>query len=221
MPGLTETVKSDITAFVNAQRELMFNEGDFQLQLAVYLLRSGHYDDLNVEYNIPNELAAQAGYDWDSNLYIDIVCRRSEEYVAIELKYPTRLVVKDARRFGSLLKNVRLMKNQAAQNLVQYNFWKDVRRCEIIKQLFPAVKSGLAVMLTNDPSYTRSIRRDSVSVPFSVAQGVTAGGGTMDWQGPTAMRSKHTPFVLDGRYTVDWTEHTIDNEKFNLLIITI
>lgn len=219
--GLIDQIISDIREFVERQQELMFNEGDFQLQLAVFLRQSGNYDDVQVEYYIPNDLAANAGYDWDSNLYIDIVCAKDGEYSPVELKYPTRLVTRDARRFGTLLKDVHLMRNQGAQDIVRYNFWKDVRRCEIIRHLFPAVKNGVAVMLTNDASYTRPVRSTSACFPFSTAEGSVAGGGVLGWQGNPTVSRNHTPFVLDGTYRVEWSEHTIDDEKFYLTIIKI
>lgn len=221
MAELINTVISDIGEFVLKQTELMFNEGDFQLQLAVFLRQSLHYDAVQVEYYIPNDLAAKAGYDWDSNLYIDIVCHKGGEYIPIELKYPTKLVVKNAQRFGTLLKDVHLMRNQGAQDIVRYNFWKDVRRCEIIKHLFPNVRNGVAVMLTNDSSYTRPVRSTSACLPFSMAEGISVGGGIMDWQGTPAVKRDHKPFILDGKYSVKWSEHSIDYEKFYLTIIKI
>ena len=39
----------DITAFIERQQELMVNERDFQMQLAVALRNSGKYDDVEVE----------------------------------------------------------------------------------------------------------------------------------------------------------------------------
>lgn len=221
MSSLVSTVADDVRAFVGQQQELMFNEGDFQLQLAVYLRLSGHYDDVQVEYYIPNSLAGEAGYDWDSNLYIDIVVRRGDDFVPVELKYPTRRVVRTVTRFGRLLPDVVLMRNQGAQDIVSYNFWKDVRRCEIIRKLFPAAKGALAVMLTNDPYYVRPMRPTSAGHPFTTEEGATAGAGTMDWQGSPAIRRNHMPFNLDSRYTIRWTNHAIDGETFYLTIVTI
>lgn len=221
VPKLIESLKNDIDNFVGQQQELMFNEGDFQIQLAVYLRLTGHYDDVRVEYCLPNGLAAKAGYDWDSNLYLDIVVRRGDSYCPVELKYPTKGVVKDARRFGSLIAQVQLLRNHGAQDIARYNFWKDVRRIEIIRRLFPKAKNGIAVMLTNDASYTRPMRPGSAAVPFSMHHGHSIGGGTMDWQGAPSVRKDHQPFHLDGSYSVKWTEHTIDGEKFFLTTIII
>ncbi len=214
-------LKDDIIAFVEQQNELMFNEGDFQLQLSVWLLKSGHYDEVMVEYYLPNSLAIEAGYDWDSNLYLDIVARKREEYCAIELKYPTKRVVRDTCRFGKRLPDVQLMRNHGAQDLVKYNFWKDVRRGEIVKSLFPKVTKALAVLLTNDESYTRPGRQSSACYPFRTAEGSVIGPGIMDWNGSPTVGKTHTPFHLDGEYTVNWRRYKIDNESFFLTIIEI
>jgi hypothetical protein len=221
MAGLTTIIIKDIISFVEQQKELMFNEGDFQLQLSVHLLKSGHYDDVQVEYYLPNELATKAGYDWDSNLYLDIVVRKGDDYCPIELKYPTKRVVKEAVRFGEKLSNVQLMRNQGAQDIVRYNFWKDVRRGEIVKALFPKATSALAVMLTNDASYTRPVRSTSACYPFRTTEGSVIGPGLMDWNGMPAIGASHTPFHLDGKYTVKWEKYLIENEVFYLAIVQI
>jgi hypothetical protein len=221
MAGLATIIIKDIIFFVKHQSELMFNEGDFQLQLSVYLLKSGHYDDVQVEYYLPNELATKAGYDWDSNLYLDIVVRKGDDYCPIELKYPTKRVVKDAMRFGKMLSDVQLMRNQGAQDIVRYNFWKDVRRGEIVKALFPKATSALAVMLTNDVSYTRPVRTSSACYPFRTTEGSVIGPGLMDWNGMPARRNSHTPFHLDGKYIVNWQKFLIDENEFYLAIIQI
>ena len=58
------------------------------MQLSVYLMQSGNYNDVNVEYFIP--FSQLNGYLWNNELYIDIVVRRGDEFVAVELKYPTK-----------------------------------------------------------------------------------------------------------------------------------
>ncbi len=221
MDNLPSLIKKDIISFVAHQTELMFNEGDFQLQLSVWLLKSGHYDDVQVEYYLPNEMATEAGYDWDSNLYLDIVVRKGDSYCPIELKYPTKRVVKNAIRFGKELQDVQLMRNQGAQDIVRYNFWKDVRRGEIVKALFPKVAKAFAVMLTNDKYYTRPVRGSAACFPFRTTEAAVIGPGIMDWNGKPAIRKDHTPFQLAGQYMVNWHNYLIDTENFYLTIIEI
>lgn len=215
---LAAEVTADIRAFIAQQRELMFNELDFQIQLAMYLRSTGHYDDVDVEYTLPCKMVPD--YNWPNNLRIDLVVSRGGRFCPVELKYPTRKVVKPISRFGENV-SVVVMKNQGAQDIVRYNFWKDVRRMECLCRRFAGIDGAVAVMMTNDPSYTRPVRPASACAPFSTAADHTVGPGTVDWLGTPAVREKLKPFSLDGSYTVQWQAAVIDDIEFNYTIITI
>lgn len=104
-----DTIKKDIQSFLSERTELFFNESDLQMQLSVYLMQSGNYDDVNVEYYIPfNQLD---GYLWNNELYIDIVVRRGDEYVAVELKYPTKKSLNPYRVSENSCQKFRYLKN--------------------------------------------------------------------------------------------------------------
>lgn len=211
-----------IKTFIEHQDELMFNERDFQMQLAVALRESGNYDDVDVEYFIPNSAATSRGYEWESDLRLDIVVRRKNEYAVVELKYPTKRIVTDIKRFDTLLSGVEIVKNHGAQDIVSYNFWKDVRRIEIIKSLFPdKVVGGLAVMLTNEPYYTRGPRSGSICDAFSTADGRTGIHGILDWTRQTATSKGLPSFSLDGHYSLKWHSTEIENNKFYYTLIEI
>lgn len=216
--GLTE----DITAFIERQQELMFNERDFQMQLAVALRASGHYDDVDVEYFIPNTLAQTRGYEWSSDLRLDLVVRVGQEYAVVELKYPTRRIVTDIERFSTLLPGVEIVKNHGAQDIVSYNFWKDVRRIELIRELFPGnVAGGVAVMLTNEPYYTRGPRAGSICDAFSTAGGREHVHGPMNWTRLTSTAKGLPPFILTGDYSVAWHPTTITGHQFYYTLIIV
>lgn len=217
--ALVTQVAADIREFIIRQKELMFNELDFQIQLALFLRASGRYDDVDVEYSLPKTI--MSGYDWDSNLRIDIVVSRGGIYCPVELKYPTRKVNKTIPRFGEDVPEAVVMKNQGAQDIVRYNFWKDVRRIEALRRRFDAVKGGIAVIMTNDSSYVRPVRPDSSCAPFSTAECHTVGPGTIDWQNMPAVRTDHPPFTLDAGYTMHWDKIKIDEIEFNYSIIRI
>lgn len=220
--SLIEKLAEDVTAFIEHQQELMFNERDFQMQLAVALRASGHYDDVEVEYFIPNSLAAAQGYEWDSDLRLDIVVSRSGKFAVVELKYPTKRIVTDIRRFDTVLPGVEIVKNQGAQDIVSYNFWKDVRRVELIKALFPErVDGGITVMLTNDAYYTHGPRPGSICDDFSTADGRSDITGRLEWARPTATSKNLPPFTLTGTYFVEWHSTIIDSHPFYYTFITI
>ena len=221
-PNLINEVESDIRNFLKQQTELLFNEFDFQMQLAIYLRMTQKYDDVESEYFMPTKnTSILDGYDWDSNMRIDIVVRRGDEYVPIELKYVTKKVVRDYMRFGVLVRGMEILKNHAAQDIRRYDFWKDVRRIELIKNIFPNVHNGLAVFLTNDSAYLKDPKTDSVCAPFSMSGTREIGGGRMDWQGSPATAKDHKPFLLDGLYRLAWDKTMIDNIEFIYTILRI
>lgn len=219
---LLRCLTSDVTQFLEHRDALMFNERDFQLQLALYLYRTGHYDGIDIEYAIPNAAAAAAGYEWESNLRLDMAVHSGSSYAVVELKYPTRRVRAEVSRFGRILPDCEVIKSHGAQDLVSYHFWKDVRRIEIVKRLFPdTVVGGLAVMLTNDPCYVRGAADGTIYREFSTADRLHDIHGRLDWSRPAATATGHPGFTLEGRYSTHWYNTDIANEHFNYLIIQI
>ncbi|MDE6513851.1 MAG: hypothetical protein K2L05_06675, partial [Muribaculaceae bacterium] len=150
---LVDLVRNDIISFLKSDMDLLRNEIDFQIHLGTHLLNSpNNYDRIYFEYRIPNEWLKDV-YCWDSNLRIDIVVEKSGEYLPIELKYPTAAVKRpitcfnqDLSRKGEPLQPV--LKHQGATDIVCYNFWKDVKRLELVKEKINNINSGLAVLLT-------------------------------------------------------------------------
>lgn len=54
MAQLVDLVKEDVFEFLKNNEELLFNERDFQMHLAIWLRSSAnHYDDVDVEYYVP------------------------------------------------------------------------------------------------------------------------------------------------------------------------
>ena len=115
-----------------------------------------------------------------------------------------------------------IVKNHGAQDIVSYNFWKDVRRIEIIKALFPdKVVGGFAVMLTNEPYYTRGPRAGTICDSFSTGDGRKDIHGVLDWTRRTATSKGLPPFFLDGHYSIEWHATEIENHKFYYTLIEI
>ena len=51
-----DTIASDIDNFMKRNDELLFNERDFQMHLATWIINSTyHYDDVDVEYFVPQQ----------------------------------------------------------------------------------------------------------------------------------------------------------------------
>ena len=221
MNTLVEIVRTDVFAFLEGNKELLFNERDFQMHLATWLRNSAnHYDDVDVEYYVPwQELE---NYVWKSELRLDIVVKKDGEYCPIELKYKTKKVERQISRFDELLdEKVIVMKNQGAQDLGMYDFWKDVRRIELVRNRFERVKGGLAVFVTNDVFYTKVSKSSSNHYLFGMAGDVTR-LKQKHWLNPKSTCAKTRPnFDIEQAYDIVWHSREIDNEYFYYCIVNI
>lgn len=215
--------KRDLEVFMQSRKDLIFNERDFQMQLAVTFMASGHYDDVDVEYYLPTKgTNLLEGYEWDSNMRVDIVLRKDDEYLPIELKYTTIKVVRNADRYGKMVENMEILRNQGAQDIIRYNVWKDVRRIELLKKIFPAVKGGLVVFLTCDKTFLSEPRLDAACKPFSTAEKEEpTGGGIIRWNGNPTIADKCPEFTLEGSYRIHWDSLSIEDIKFYYTIIKV
>ena len=221
MVMLIDIVRNDVCAFLESNEELLFNERDFQMHLATWLRNSANcYDDVDVEYYVPcQELD---NYVWDSELRLDIVVKKDSEYCPVELKYKTKKVERKISRFDEeLAGNVVVMKNQGAQDLGMYDFWKDVRRVELVRNRFERVKGGLAVFVTNDGFYTKGSKESSNNYLFNMSAG-KAHSKQKYWAKPESTCAKtHPNFEVEKEYTIDWYDKVVDGVQFYYCILSI
>ena len=221
MSMLVDIVRADVFAFLESNDELLFNERDFQMHLATWLRNSTNcYDDVDVEYYVPwQELE---GYVWESELRLDIVVKKDGEYCPVELKYKTKKIERQISRFDEAMHDkVVVMKNQGAQDLGMYDFWKDVRRVELVRNRFERVKGGLAVFVTNDPLYTKGSKPTSNNYLFGMA-GEAARSTKKHWANPESTCAKSYPnFEVEQAYDVEWHDRAVDGVDFYYCIVTI
>ena len=213
--ALIDTVAKDVHNFLQENKNRPFmNERDLQMHLAIALKNSGNnYDKVEVEYYVPLKALGKP-YVWNNEMKVDIVVKKDDEFIPIELKYKTKAIgkaktaktkkskaknaKKDIERFGEVLKNVVIIKDQSAQNLAKYDFWKDVRRIELLEKRFKAVTGGLVLFMTNDPSYQREPKEHSLSYTDSIEGGE---------HGPVrkALSDERIQFRLRQNYTIEWS----------------
>lgn len=219
MATLTDIVRADVFAFLESNNELLFNERDLQMHLATWLRGSGHYDDVDVEYYVPQ--SELENYVWDSELRLDIVVKRGGEYCPVELKYKTKKVERRIARFDELLHDkIVVMKNQSAQDLGMYDFWKDVRRVELVRKRFDRVKGGLAVFVTNDKFYTKPSRSTSNNYLFNMDEGRHT--TKKHWLLPDSFCAKNHPnFEVEREYAIEWHSREIDGVEFYYQVVTV
>lgn len=222
MTNLIEIVQQDIFAFLGSNEELLFNERDFQMHLATWLRNSiNSYDDVDVEYYVPwQELD---DYIWESELRLDILVKKDGEYCPVELKYKTKKIERKISRFDEVLHDkVVVMKNQGAQDLGMYDFWKDVRRVELVRNRFKNVKGGLAVFVTNDPFYTKASRPNSNNYLLNMTEGKHS--VVKHWQNEDSACAKmksYKSFEVEKEYSIKWHHRNIDNIPFHYCIVNI
>lgn len=198
--ALIEDVYKDVQVFLGKQKNGPFmNERDLQMHLAIALKNSPHnYDKVEVEYYVPLKALGKS-YIWKNEMKVDIVVEKGGEFIPIELKYKTKSIPDlQIPRFNEKIKDAEIIKDQSAQNLAKYDFWKDVRRIELLEKRFKAVTGGLAIFLTNDPSYQREPKENAMSYTHSIE------GGD---HGPVrnALSDERIQFRLRQNYTIEWS----------------
>ena len=221
MKSLLDLVRNDVCAFLESNKELLFNERDFQMHLATWLRNSNNrYDDVDVEYYVPHQ--ELNNYIWNSELRLDIVVKKDGEYYPVELKYKTKKVERKISRFDEdLISNVVVMKNQGAQDLGMYDFWKDVRRVKLVRNRFQRVKGGLAVFVTNDEFYTKGSKESSNNYLFNMSAGI-AHSKQKHWANPESTCAKtHPNFEVEKEYSIEWHTREIDKVEFYYCTVTI
>ena len=221
MKSLLDLVRNDVCAFLESNDELLFNERDFQMHLATWLrTSSNNYDDVDVEYYVPHQ--ALEDYIWQSELRLDIVVKKDGEYCPVELKYKTKKVERKISRFDEdLIDDVVVMKNQGAQDLGMYDFWKDVRRVELVRNRFERVKGGLAVFVTNDGFYTKGSKESSNNYLFNMSAS-KAHSKQKYWANPESTCAKtHPNFEVEREYSIEWRTREIDKVGFYYCVVTI
>jgi hypothetical protein len=112
-----------------------------------------------------------------------------------------------------------IVKDQGAQDLGMYGFWKDVKRIEMVKARFETVKSGLSVFLTNDVAYMKPTRENSNNKEFTMCEGLNS--SSKHWQRETKISLAHQGFDLSRDYLVEWNETKFGGQTFHYCIVEI
>lgn len=161
-----ESIRDYIISRLSKNCDFLFNELDLQMFVARALadkFKDGYR--IYLEYRLPKYWNANFDKDysrWGETPYFDIVVEDSkkQKFIAIELKYKLGEVPLDPNssftRFGTSCpvdEEIKLVTDQSAQNEGRYDFWKDVKRLELLGEHFENVVGGVAVFVTNDKTY--------------------------------------------------------------------
>lgn len=160
-----ENVKGKLLHYIKNLNHFLFNEKDLQIYLALELVQDediiGNQITVHPEYHIPKMVCP--GFDNDYAIWgevpsIDLVLQKGDKYIPVELKYKHKAVTSTSFEcFGCKVdKNIALVTNQGAENEGRYDFWKDVKRLELLKKHFKDnVLGGIAIFLTNQDKYRK------------------------------------------------------------------
>ena len=212
---MEENIRSDIEEFLENTKEPFYNECEFQMYLALFLKEKGY--NIYLEYSVPLDCEKVQGeinkrkqrgeslpFSNKEKMDIDIVIEKDNFFYPIELKYKTRSIQLDLKRFGEDLKDSKFLKDQGAIPIGRYDFWKDVARLEFIKESFKQkICKGFCVFLTNDRKYMEE--EIKTSKYFTMEDGKTH-KGFLSFKTPS-LAQKHKGFSLLENHQIDkWKE---------------
>ena len=191
-------------------RPVFHSEADFQHALAWCIHTEKRNHMVRLEYRPIPRLS----------MYLDLWLPTVG--VAVELKYRTREL--DIEVSGESFE----LRNQAAKPPSRYSFLKDIQRLEHLVSRASNVRSGLAVMLTNDAGYWHETPRgDLVDMDFHIHHGRRL-TGEMTWSDratPGTKKSREEPIRLNGVYDLQWRDYaTMEsgrNAKFRYLAVQV
>lgn len=215
---MREYLIKDINDFLEGYDGIFLSEKEIQVKLAKYL-ETREYDNVFLEYYV-NKAENIKDYPWenDKKIFIDIVVRKENDYIPIEIKFRTSNQTFEYNVFGSN-KQVELGE-QIAQNEGMYYFWKDVKRVELFESEFNLKYSGIVLFITNDKKYLQKPRPTSKYAPFSTENDkVIEKNSILNWNGNISPKraSKFPGFILCKNYKIEWKSMNIEDHHYILL----
>jgi len=196
-------------------RPLFMSEKDFQFALAWTIKEQ--YPECEIK------LERHAVLYKDKNSYIDIVVefKEKKERYSFELKYLTKKLVTTIKH------EIYNLKDQSAQDLVRYDFNKDIVRLEKYKNADSSVKKGYAIILSNDSNIWTDLKRPVGYADFKIHDKENH-TGTLRWNtdfvGAGTMKGREQELVLSGVYNLKWKTYSdleIRNGIFRYLLVEI
>ncbi len=178
------------------ERPIFHSEADFQHALAWAIHRSRPDAELRLER--PLGVAGQM-------LHIDMCLVDGTHRYALELKYKAKRLDVDVSDEA-----FRLVQ-QGGHPCYRYDFVKDVRRLERIVAA-GHVRTGFAIMLTNDSGYWHRATRASVcDAAFRLHDEAILGPGVLAWgedTGKGTKQNREDPIPIDGSHRMRWRDYS-------------
>jgi hypothetical protein len=175
---------------LRSKRRIFYSEKDFQFALAWEIQKCYDKSNIRLEY-CPNP---------EMNAHIDIIVELDNKYYPIELKYKTKKFIGEDNSENYFLKN------QGAQDIGKYDYLKDIQRIERFSKMILNYEFGFAILLTNDESYWKKDKKETVDEQFYLPQNIIK-TGIMSWSknaGEGTTKNRKDPIELFGKYKIEW-----------------
>jgi hypothetical protein len=220
----------------NPMDKIFVSENDIALSFAYYLKLK--YKDAKIKFEFPFEVDFQPQFINEPKLkdrfsYLDLLISLEGKNYGFEFKYLTRKL-----ELKQIHENFEL-KNQGAQDVLRFNFRKDIYRLELLKN--NALKSnikidkGFAILLTNDHLLYNDDKSDSgidKEYRFHNSRPIGIRGEDAKWNKKTENQSwvhqKQFNIKLPLRsqgYAINWENYTniegVENGEFKYCVVEI
>ena len=172
--GLTTEILKGIMESLGEKRPVFHSEADFQFELA-WAIKEAMGEECQIRLEYPVFVNENLGDNRGDRWYIDIIVLIKDgenwDWIPIELKYKTRIPKNEEQPFTKMTHGIEedyYLKNQSAQDISRYLFWKDVHRVESLvkpgsrektlkypRQQHLNWNSGYVIFLSNDPHFRK------------------------------------------------------------------
>ncbi|NIZ40924.1 hypothetical protein PVA45_05345 [Entomospira entomophila] len=220
----------DIMDKLAKTRPIFHSEADFQFALAWQIQQTHPDADIRLEY--PTQFEIQDNGEKRRG-EVDII-------VAIDgLTYPIELKYKTAELSTEIDHEKFQLKNQSAQNYAKYDFYKDMRRIELLSKAWheeiqenKRFETGYAIFLTNHQYYWKTkTASDCKSEQFNIVDDMET-PTYMQWKGTETSLSRQSAIQLMDTYYLKWKTYSeimpsndqnikMKNHHFQYLLVEI
>lgn len=227
-------LKDSIQSIITKIDQIPISEDDLKFKLAWGLKELNHSMNVSIEYPVKKGLLGVNNIGNNKLWYYDLMVENKNNFIPIEIKYKTQYLQLSRNILGS--EDDLELKNQSAQNLAKYGFWKDVYRIQTLKNQFKTVRNGYQIFVTNDASYISQSRENSQVKNFDISDGRHIAKQTkLLWSDEDGFEInnvslvkyknktfyKKEGFIIENNIVLKWDTAKIEGYDFYVLIVEV